>query len=314
MSLRILILALFILAINGCNSDSASNQVDIPDPVVTLLGGVIHPPPSPQDPPSRHDSLYHVALEQFKNEPTEEHFIWLGRRKAYLQHYHEAIDIFSDGLEKYPDSYRLYRHRGHRHISTRQFDQAIRDFKKAAELAADHPLETEPDGMPNRLNIPLSNTHFNIYYHLGLAYYLRSEYDNAIAAYEKCLEYSNNVDLLVATVDWLYMSYRRAGAHQQAEALLDFVQRDMKVVENESYFKRILMYQGFINPKDLLNPDKKSPSYDLDMATQGYGVGNFYLVEQDTTRALEVFREVVKGKQWAAFGFITAESDLVKLK
>ncbi len=314
MFIRILIITLILPIIYGCNPEPASDIKLTPDPVITLLGGVIHPPASPQEPPSPHDSLYQIALTQFEKDPTEEHYIWLGRRKAYLQHYHEAIDIFSQGLEKYPDSYRLYRHRGHRYISTRQLDLAIEDFQKAAALAADKPLETEQDGVPNRLNIPLSNTHFNIYYHLGLAFYLQGEYDKAIEAYETCMEYSKNVDLLVATVDWLYMSYRRVGANDKAEALLEFVKQDMKVVENESYFKRIMMYQGFINPKDLLNPDKESPTYDLDMATQGYGVGNFYLAEQDTTRALEVFSEVVKGKQWAAFGYIAAEADLVKLK
>ena len=34
-------------------------------------------------------------------------------------------------------------------------------------------LETEPDGIPNKLNMPLSSTQFNVWYDLALAHYLK---------------------------------------------------------------------------------------------------------------------------------------------
>ena len=147
----------------------------------------------------------------------EDAIIWYGRRLAYLSRYRDAVEIFSRGLELHPDSYRLLRHRGHRYISLRQFDDAVADLSRAAELAAGLPRETEPDGAPNALDIPLSNTHFNIWYHLALAHYLRGDFEAARDAYLECLEHSDNPDLLVATTDWLYMTYRRLGEDEAAD-------------------------------------------------------------------------------------------------
>jgi tetratricopeptide (TPR) repeat protein len=105
-----------------------------------------------------------------------------------------AIGIYSDGLSKFPVSCRLYRHRGHRYISIRQFGRAIADFEKAAALVRGKPLEVEPDGVPNKTGTPVSNTQFNIYYHLGLAYFLTRDFTKAEAAYRECLRWSKNDD------------------------------------------------------------------------------------------------------------------------
>jgi hypothetical protein len=49
---------------------------------------------------------------------------------------------------------------------------------------------------------------------------------------------------------------------------------------------------------------------DVQIATQGYGVGNWYLVNGDKAKAKEIFERVVAGKAWPAFGYIAAEADL----
>ena len=56
--------------------------------------------------------------------------------------------------------------------------------------------------------------------------------------------------------------------------------------------------------------DSTAEDYDLSMATQGYGVGNWFYYQGDTSRANKIFRQVVKGKLFAAFGFIAAEAEL----
>ena len=43
-----------------------------------------------------------------------ENLIWHGRFTAYIGNYRDAIQIYSDGIERFPDDARLYRHRGHR--------------------------------------------------------------------------------------------------------------------------------------------------------------------------------------------------------
>lgn len=254
------------------------------------------------------------AKQKFEKNPSEENYIWYGRREGYLMHLQKAIAIFTEGLEKYPDSYRLYRHRAHRYISIRDFDKAISDGKRAAELIQGKPVESEPDGAPNKLNIPKSTTQSNIWYHLGLAYYLKGDYENAASAYEECMKFSDNDDLLVATTDWLYITYQRLGRKEDAESLLTKIQVQMSILENEAYHKRLLMYKGEYQPELLLAVLEEGQDPDFVLAAQGYGVGSWYLIQGDTAKAVDLFKKVVGGPSFTAFGFIAAEADLQRLQ
>lgn len=260
------------------------------------------------------DSNLNVARNNFEDNPSEENYIWLGRREAYLYNYTKAIEIFSEGIEKFPDSYKLYRHRGHRYITMRDFSKAVADLQQAASLMPEQPLEMEPDGQPNKLNMPLSSAQFNVWYHLGLAHYLRGDFEAAAMAYIKCLSTSNNDDLKCATIDWLYMTYARIGRTDEATSLLGSIREDMKIIENDSYYLRLKMYKGLIAPDSLLNVSATNEDADLALATQGYGVGNWYLFNGDTAKAKEIFNKVVEGKHFSSFGFIAAEADLMRLK
>jgi tetratricopeptide (TPR) repeat protein len=237
----------------------------------------------------------------------EENIIWLGRRLAYLWRYRDAVDAFTKGIELHPNSYKLYRHRGHRYITLRMFDEAVADLEKAASLIEGVPDEVEPDGAPNEANIPRSTSHSNIWYHLGLAYYLKGQFEDAARAYERCMEFSKNDDMIVATADWQYMTLRRLGREADAEAVLEPIKEEMDVLENHSYHRRLLMYRGIVPPSELLATEGASA---LDLATQGYGVANWYLVNGDEERAKEIFEQILEGSYWAAFGYIAAEADV----
>lgn len=258
------------------------------------------------------EANYHAAKAESEADPQNvEKRIWLGRRLGYLGKFDEAIAVYTAAMKLEPNNPKLYRHRGHRYISTRQFPLAIQDFEKAAKLTKRQPDEIEPDGQPNKLNKPLSTLQFNIYYHLGLAYYLEGNFNKALAAYRECMKRSrNNDDSLVATSDWLYMTLRRLNKTKEAAAVLVPITEKMDIVENDSYWKRLLMYKGLRKPEDLLNPNDAD---DLSLATQGYGVGNWYLYNGDKAKAREVFTKVTAGKQKAAFGYIAAEIDLQRM-
>lgn len=258
------------------------------------------------------EANYRAAKAESDADPKNvEKRIWLGRRLGYLGKFEEAIAVFSDAMKLEPNNPKLYRHRGHRYISTRRFPLAIQDFEKAAKLTQGQPDEIEPDGQPNKLNKPLSTLQFNIYYHLGLAEYLEGNFNKALAAYRECMKRSrNNEDSLVATSDWLYMTLRRLNKPKEAAAVLVPITEKMDIIENDSYWKRLLMYKGLRKPEDLLNTNNAD---DLSLATQGYGVGNWYLYNGDKAKAREVFTKVTAGKQKAAFGYIAAEIDLQRM-
>jgi tetratricopeptide (TPR) repeat protein len=236
--------------------------------------------------------------------------IWVGRRLAYLWRYQDAIAMFSKGIAQHPNNPRLYRHRGHRYITTRQFDRAIADFEKAAALIKGTKDEIEPDGAPNPSGKPRSSLHFNIWYHLGLAYYLKGDYTRALNAYNECMNVSTNDDSVTATSDWLWMTLMRLDRKAEADKVLARITPKMDILENGSYHRRLLMYKGVEKPEALLDPANAD---DLTIATQGYGVGNWYYVTGDRARARQIFEKVVAGRQWSAFGYIAAEADLQRM-
>jgi tetratricopeptide (TPR) repeat protein len=309
--MRLTCIFICFMAFAGCSVNK--NSENSPEPVLVGLDGRKFFKPELQNQPKL-DSNYAVALKNFQDNPSEENYIWLGRREAYRYNHKEAIEIFTRGLQRYPESYKLYRHRGHRYITTRDFKSAISDLQHAVDLMPADTIEIEPDGIPNKINTPLSSVAFNIWYHLGLAHYLSGDFKNAEEAYQQCMTVSNNDDLLCATADWLYMALRRQKKNDEAAKLLERITGTMNIIENDSYHKRLLMYKGLLKPEELLEVGDETADKDLAIATQGYGVGNWYLCNGDSAKAKEVFQKVVEGKHFSAFGFIAAEAELVRMK
>ncbi len=252
-----------------------------------------------------------AAQAAFDTNPDEMNTIWLGRRLAYLQRFDEAVAVFSEGLQRFPESYRLLRHRGHRHITLRHFDAAIADFERAYALMPRGVTETEPDGMPNPQGIPLSNTQFNILYHHALSHYLKGEFAQAERLWRECLDYADNADLQVATRDWLYMTLRRLDQPDAAAEVIAAIPPDIEVIEDEAYLQRLRLYRGELMPEDLL---AEGIDDSLLLVTQGYGVGNWYLYEGEPERAAEIFQRVLDTGAPAAFAYIAAEADLQRLR
>ena len=161
-------------------------------------------------------NLVEAELAYGANPDDADALIWYGRRLAYAGQHRAAINTYTDGIQKHPTDARIPRHRGHRYITLRMFDEAIEDFEHAAKLIEGTEDEIEPDGAPNAMNIPVSTLHTNIWYHLGLAYYLKGDMENAFRAYDESLRISPNDDMTVAGTHWLYMILRRLGRDEEA--------------------------------------------------------------------------------------------------
>ena len=244
-----------------------------------------------------------------KDPRSADNIIWVGRRTAYIGRYKDAIKIYSDGIQQFPADARLYRHRAHRFITLRCFDSAIADLEKAARLIKGRPDEIEPDGLPNARNIPTSTLQSNIWYHLGLAYYLKGDLQHALRAYREAEKVSTNADMLVATTHWLYMTLRRLERENDASKALATIRDDLDIIENADYYKMISVYKGRLKPADLWNEGSGNAD-SLSNATIGYGLGNWLLYNGQRAEAENIFRRVIAGNQWSSFGYIAAESEL----
>jgi tetratricopeptide (TPR) repeat protein len=253
------------------------------------------------------------ARHRYEKDPNNvDALIWYGRRTAYLAQYKDAIFIFTEGIEQFPNDARLYRHRGHRYITLRCFDDAIADLEKAAKLIKGKPDEIEPDGLPNARNIPTSTLQSNIWYHLGLAYYVKGNFRRALNAYRETEKVSNNPDMLVATTHWLYMTLRRLGREKEAKQTLLKIKDDLDIIENADYDKLIRIYKGQLKAADGLAEISKNPD-SLSNATLGYGLGNWFLYNGKRADAERIFRAVTSGNQWSSFGYVAAEAELKRL-
>ena len=246
-------------------------------------------------------------------DPTADNLIWQARRQGYLGNYKEAISTLSTAIGKFPKDARLYRHRGHRYITLRCFDDAIKDLEFAAKLIKGKPDEIEPDGLPNAANIPTSTLQSNIWYHLGLAYYLKGDLKRAANSYKEAMKVSKNSDMLAATSHWYYMTLRRIEENKEAERLLGPINGDFEVIENTDYLRLLRLYRDEVRAEALLN-EIGEKAETLGNASIGYGLGNWYLYNGDKEKAMDIFRKITAGNQWASFGYIAAETELRRIK
>ena len=291
------------LALFSCDSYQASKSHINPPQVIetiTLLGDTLT---SPELKGSKSfDQFKSAQLNYFDNQDSPEALIWYGRRIAYLGYFKEAIKVFTLGIETYPNDARFYRHRGHRYISTRQYDKAINDFEKAVILIDQTIDQIEPDGLPNSKNIPLSTLHGNIWYHLGLTYYLKNDMNNALKAFTNGSVTHKYDDNIVSGGHWLYMIYRRLNKIEESKAVVDQVNQEMNIIENMSYHQSCLFYKGLLEESELV----------IDEVAL-YSLANWYIYEKnDTLKAKEYYQELLKGNPFS-FAYIAGEADWVRL-
>ncbi|HSG50416.1 MAG TPA: tetratricopeptide repeat protein [Longimicrobiales bacterium] len=313
------IVPLFAAVVVACQPDvpaESPSQAAVTRPpgveAISFLGENLSPPRLPAEVRSVYEANLAEAQAAYHAAPEDaDAIIWLGRRTAYLGHFREAIEIFTRGISLHPDDARMYRHRGHRYISVRELDSAIEDLTEAVRLIEGTEDEVEPDGLPNAAGIPTSTLHFNIWYHLGLAHYLKGEFEQALLAWQACMAVSRHDDSKVATAYWLNNTMRRLGLDARAEELLSGVNEDMDVIESGGYLDVLLLHKGERTAEDLLGPSGDEAT--LESTTAGYGVAMWHFVNGRREEAYALMERVLTNRdQWAAFGYLAAEADLAR--
>jgi tetratricopeptide (TPR) repeat protein len=211
-------------------------------------------------------------------------FIALGVAQAGARQMREAVATFTRALAVAPNDPMLYRWRGHRNLSVRRFDDAMADL-------------TRGYGM--------DSTNYGILYHLGVLRFVRGDFNAAADAFARAQPRAPDGGELAGATDWLWMSLQRAGRAAEAAAML--ARRPDTLPAANAYVRRLKLYRGEIGPEAVLTPNDTG---DVDVATLSFGLGNWYLVKGDTTRARELFRRSISSGGWPAFGFIASEAEL----
>jgi len=310
-------LTILVLGASACRGGSASRPTPaLPTGVqaISFLGDTLRTLPLSAETRARYEAQLAEAKAAYDRAPTNvDSIIWYARRLGYLGRIREAIDVYTRGIALYPSNAWLYRHRGHRYISVRELDRAAADLERATELTRGKPDEVEPDGQPNARNTPIGTLQSNIAYHLGLAYYLKGDFARAVPVYRQEIADARNDDRLVSTAHWLYMSLRRLGRDAEAAAVLVPIRRQMNVIENDTYHRLLLLYKGEL-PVDSVLSVGPTGEMSVTDATGAYGVGNWHLYNGRRADAERVFRRILAGGQWGAFGYIAAEAELARMR
>ena len=118
---------------------------------VSLLGDTLRALPLAADVREKYATQLADAQRAYEHTPTNvDSLIWYARRLGYLGQLRESIEIYTRGIALYPDNPWLYRHRGHRYISVRDFAAAVTDLERATALVQGKPDEIEPDSRTRR--------------------------------------------------------------------------------------------------------------------------------------------------------------------
>jgi tetratricopeptide (TPR) repeat protein len=214
--------------------------------------------------------------------------IALGIAQSGARQFREAIQTFSRGLKIAPNNAMLYRWRGHRYLSVRDFNRAMADLTHGLRL---------------------DSTIYGIWYHLGIVRYARSDFAGAADAFAHAQPRAPDAGELTGATDWLWMSLMRAGRSAEAQAMLN--RRPDSLAATNAYARRLKLYRGEIGPDEVFTP---ADTADVQVATLSYGVGNWFLVKGDTARARTWFTRSVSSGGWPGFGFIVSEIELRRLR
>jgi len=216
-----------------------------------------------------------------------ERIIQLGVAQSGARQFREAIQTFTRGMAVAPNDAMLYRWRGHRYLSVREFDKAQADLTKG---------------------LALDSTIYGILYHLGIVRFVRGDFAGASQMFTRAQPRAPDAGELAGSTDWLWMSLMRAGRKAEAEAML--ARRPDSLPVDNAYARRLKLYRGEIGPEAVITP---ADTADVQAATLAYGLGNWYLVRGDTARAKSYFERSVKSGGWPGFGFIVSEVEMRRL-
>jgi hypothetical protein len=262
------------------------------------------------------------AKAAYERDLTIDSATWYGRLLAYQGLMREAIQVYTAGLKKFPDSAKLLRHRAHRYFNLREFDRSIEDGLRAAALYQNRPLEREklgPDYFPSTPDV----VQFYLYYHLGQAYFAKHDYPQAAAWFDRSRQVVVGVDdvaSVTAATYWQYLALARGGQYDDAGALLDRYTTDLVDLRNNDeanyYFEGMQLFKNRRDPARFFDDKDSGKAFgtaDGIKASTSYSLANYYLVRGYSDEARAQLKRALSVATWSYFARVQAEADWVYL-
>lgn len=234
----------------------------------------------------------------------EDSWIWLGRRLAYLNRFDEAIDVFTRGLEPFPDSYKLLRFRGRKLARTRQFEAALADYARGIALMEHVQDSYEPDGLINARNQFLGSYRSNMHYYHAQTSWAVGDYAATLAGMDRSAREPlvQNDDHQIAIRYWRYLALRKLGRHDEARAAVADAPAGLALLENDAYYDGVRYLQGRLDEQEVLAKGD---------AVSSFAVAMERLFRGDDRGAAALLGQIVRASPQ---GFWPAETELLRLR
>lgn len=261
--------------------------------------------------------------------------LYASRLQALVGNHEEAIRFLSEAIELDPSDARLYRYRGHRKLSLRQFGEARADFEESLRLTAGEPDELEyysqetiedlvnlvldqpeevrpqrilatPEAIEENRRLHKVGLRISNYYHLALSHYFEGDYEAALQAFRSSLAAAFDDDSRIAINDWLYLTLLKLGRFDDAAAHVAALDTSaFEVYERDPYYlKRLRVYKGEVDAEQVLD---EAAGNDIGVATSGYGLSVWFASRGEAGRAEQVRQLVLERGNRYGFGYIAAE-------
>ncbi len=183
----------------------------------------------------------------------------------------------------------LYRWRGHRYLSVREFDKAMTDLTRG---------------------LTLDSTNYGVLYHLGIVRFVKGDFSGAADAFRRAQPRAPEGGELAGSTDWLWMSLSRAGRHAEAKAMLDRRPDSARVAN--AYAQRLRLYRGEIGPDQVITA---ADTADVQCARPSPTASVTGTSCAATRRGHAVwFERSIRSGGWPGFGFIVSEVELRRLR
>ncbi len=212
------------------------------------------------------------------------------RALAGLRRHEEAITACTQSLRISPDNGEALRDRGHYYLNLGRVDLGLSDLQRAMRLTKDDRA---------------------VFYHLGMAYYLKGDFGAAAEAYEACSKNSTDAAARIECQAWLYPSLRRSGREADARLVLDAVKTDPMPGHPGNYQDRLLLFTGGRTKQAVAATMTAEGA--LSETTVGYTLGLWHLLEGRPDKARAYFEQVLKTDYTTSWGYRAAVSEMQRI-
>ncbi len=249
------------------------------------------------------------ARAELAKDPTNaDAWVQLGLLQDSFLRYRESIDTYSQAVAKFPSDWRFLRYRGQRLLSTRKFDEALKDLEAARSA---------------------TKQSYDVAYYLGLAYHFTGEFEKAAAEFERCESQMKtplaptedlrgltscesareDQSFIVPLKFWRYLSLRRAGKMDEAKAYIETVSPLWTLTVNKAFYDALLFFRG---TKEITEVLAGSNEASREYLTRSTGVAAFLFTEGERQRACSLWQRNAMDAKWNHLGVIAAESEFYR--